>query len=144
MVTLQWVRLDVKGGQVREGYPFTVACNVNGSKFVKLRWFKDGYPIEPSGALLRKVSVFVHRDQDLRGFHTLYLEIKQASVADRGKYECMASDWGQTVNKSVFLDVVTPPILDLLPASPSVFPVRVFCLFDLSMLVKIHLLRLCF
>lgn len=124
------MRLDVKGGLVREGYPFTVACNVNGSKLVKLRWFKDGHPVDPSGALLRRVSVFVHWDQDLRGFHTLYLEIKQASVADRGKYECVASDWGQSVNKSVFLDVVTPPILDLLPANPSVLPVRVIFIFQ--------------
>ena len=116
---MQWVKLDVKG-QVREGYPFTVACNANGSKKLKLRWYKDGHPVDAAFALLRNMSIFVHEVQDLRGYFTLYLEVKQASVADRGEYECRASDWEQTVRKSVFLDVITPPILDLMPINPAV------------------------
>lgn len=115
----QWVKLDVKG-QVREGYPFTVACKANGSKNVKLYWYKDGSPVDPSHALLRNVSVEMDPQQDLRGFFILYLNVKQASLADRGEYECRANDWGQAARKSVFLDVLTPPILDLVPANPAV------------------------
>ncbi len=119
----QWVRMDVKDGRVREGYPFIAACKANGSKQLRLHWFKDGFPLDPSGALLRNVSVYVHHTQDLRGFYTLNLEVKAASVSDRGEYECRASDWGQTARMSVFLDVITPPVLDLMPANPSVLPV---------------------
>ncbi|KAI9565389.1 hypothetical protein GHT06_009181 [Daphnia sinensis] len=120
---IEWVKLDVKG-QVREGYPFTVACNANGSgkKDLKMGWYKDGHPIDDSYALLRNVSIFVHQQQDLRGFFTLYLEVKQASVFDRGEFECRAKDWGQTARKSVFLNVITPPILDLMPINPVVLP----------------------
>jgi hypothetical protein len=121
---MQWVKLDVKG-QVREGYPFTVACNANGSgrKDLKMGWFKDGHRVDDSFALARNVSIFIHEKQDLRGFFTFYLEVKQASLADRGEFECRATDWGQTVRKSVFLDVITPPILDLMPINPVVLPV---------------------
>ncbi|XP_057370422.1 uncharacterized protein LOC130691485 isoform X2 [Daphnia carinata] len=120
---IEWVKLDVKG-QVREGYPFTVACNANGSgkKDLKISWYKDGHPIDDSLALLRNVSIFVHQQRDLRGFFTLYLEVKHASLFDRGEFECRAMDWGQTVSKSVFLDVITPPILDLMPINPVVLP----------------------
>ncbi|XP_057370415.1 uncharacterized protein LOC130691484 [Daphnia carinata] len=120
---IEWVKLDVKG-QVREGYPFTVACNANGSgkKDLKMGWYKDGHRIDDSFALLRNVSIFVHQQQDLRGFFTLYLEVKQASLFDRGEFECRAKDWGQTARKSVFLDVITPPILDLMPINPVVLP----------------------
>ncbi|KAI9565392.1 hypothetical protein GHT06_009184 [Daphnia sinensis] len=120
---IEWVKLDVKG-QVREGYPFTVACNANGSgkKDLKMGWYKDGHPIDDSYALLRNVSIFIHQQRDLRGFFTLYLEVKQASVFDRGEFECRAKDWGQTARKSVFLDVITPPILDLMPINPVVLP----------------------
>uniref|UniRef100_A0A0P6DRA2 Brain-specific angiogenesis inhibitor n=1 Tax=Daphnia magna TaxID=35525 RepID=A0A0P6DRA2_9CRUS len=120
---IEWVKLDVKG-QVREGYPFTVACNANGSgkKDLKMGWYKDGHPIDDSFALQRNMSIFVHQQQDLRGFFTLYLEVKQASLFDRGEFECRAKDWGQTARKSVFLDVITPPILDLMPINPVVLP----------------------
>ncbi|KAK4018037.1 hypothetical protein OUZ56_000106 [Daphnia magna] len=120
---IEWVKLDVKG-QVREGYPFTVACNANGSgkKNLKMGWYKDGHPIDDSFALQRNMSIFVHQQQDLRGFFTLYLEVKQASLFDRGEFECRAKDWGQTARKSVFLDVITPPILDLMPINPVVLP----------------------
>uniref|UniRef100_A0A0P6EIG7 Brain-specific angiogenesis inhibitor n=1 Tax=Daphnia magna TaxID=35525 RepID=A0A0P6EIG7_9CRUS len=120
---IEWVKLDVKG-QVREGYPFTVACNANGSgkKDLKMGWYKDGHPIDDSFALQRNMSIFVHQQQDLRGFFTLYLEVKQASLFDRGEFECRAKDWGQTARKSVFLDVITPPILDLMPMNPVVLP----------------------
>lgn len=73
--------------------------------------------------MLRNMSVFVHQAQDLRGFFTLYLEVKQASIADRGEYECRANDWDQSVRKSVFLDVITPPILDVMPINPTFFSV---------------------
>lgn len=119
-LVIEWIRLDVRDGQVREGYPFIVACKANGSKRVRLSWFKDGHPVDPSSAILRNVSVYVHHGQDLRGFHTLNLEVKQAVLADRGEYECRASDWEQSRSASVFLDVVTPPVLDLMPANPSV------------------------
>ncbi|EFX79778.1 hypothetical protein DAPPUDRAFT_104018 [Daphnia pulex] len=120
---IEWVKLDVKG-QVREGYPFTVACNANGSgrKDLTMGWFKDGHRVDDSFALARNVSIFIHEKQDLRGFFTFYLEVKQASLADRGEFECRATDWGQTVRKSVFLDVITPPILDLMPINPVVLP----------------------
>lgn len=121
---MQWVKLDVKG-QVREGYPFTVACNANGSgrKNLKMDWFKDGHRVDDSFALVRNMSIFIHEKQDLRGFFTFYLEVKQASLVDRGEFECRANDWEQTVRKSVFLDVITPPILDLMPINPVVLPV---------------------
>lgn len=124
---------------MREGSPFIVACNANGTEKVKLRWFKDGAPVDPSYALLRNVSLFVHQERNLRGFYTLYLEVKQAVLADRGHYECQASDWGQTLRQGVFLDVITPPILDLMPNNPSVPPVLryssfVFCPLYFSML----------
>ena len=115
--------MDAKGGRVRLGHPFIVACNANGTEKVKLRWFKDGSPIDPSYALLRNVSLFVHQEKNLRGFYTLYLEVKQAVLADRGYYECQASDWGQTTHQRVFLDVITPPALDLKPNDHSVLPV---------------------
>ena len=125
---MQWVKLDV-GGQVREGYPFTVACKTNGSgkKDLKMSWFKDGHPVNDSFALVRNMSIFNPQNQDLQGFFTFTLEVKHASLADRGEFECRTTDWGQTARKSVFLDVITPPILDLMPINPVVQPVFSCC-----------------
>ena len=110
-----------------------MACNANGSgrKDLKMGWFKDGHPVDDSFVLVRNMSIFIHQKQDLRGFFTLYLEVKQASLADRGEFECRANDWGQTARKSVFLDVITPPILDLMPINPVVLPVFSFLLFKI-------------
>lgn len=116
------MQLDhASNGQVRTGYPFSVACKTNGSDKLKVQWFKDGSPVVSTNAL-RPIAVTL-QPADLRGFSTVYLEIKKATVSDRGEYECRAKDWGQTVRKTVFLDVVTPPVLDLMPLNPTVFPV---------------------
>ena len=126
---MQWVKLDVEG-QVREGYPFTVACYTNGSgkKDLTMSWFKDGHPVDDSFALVRNMSISIF--QNLSGNFTYYLEVKQSSLADRGEFECRANDWGQTARKSIFLDVITPPILDLMPINPVVLPVFSFSLFQ--------------
>ena len=116
------MQLDhAKNGQVRKGYPFSVACKTNGSDKLKVQWFKDGSPVVLTNAL-RPIAVTM-QPADLRGFSTVYFEVKKATISDRGEYECRAQDWGQTVRKTVFLDVVTPPVLDLMPLNPTVFPV---------------------
>ena len=112
------MRLDVRQARVREGYPFIVACKSNGSDQLEIRWYKDGYLVEVQHSL-RNITIELH-PPDLRGFYTSYLEIKKATASDRGEYECRASDWGQMVRSSVFLEVVTPPILNLMPANHSV------------------------
>ena len=61
---------------------------------------------------------------DMRGFSTHYLRIKEATVSDRGEYECRAGDFGQNISRSVFLDVVPPPILNVMPLNPTVQPVK--------------------
>lgn len=101
-----------------------MACNANGTKKLKLEWYKDGHPVKAAFSLLRNMSIYVLQAQELRGFYTLYLEVKKASVADRGEYECRVTDLGQSVRQSIFVDVITPPVLDLIPINMAVLSVR--------------------
>ena len=61
--------------------------------------------------------------ENMRGYSTHYLRIKEATVSDRGEYECTAHDFGQNVSRSIFLDIVPPPILNVMPLNPTVQPV---------------------
>ena len=95
-----------------------MACKSEGSDQLDVRWFKDGYLVKPEYSLR---AMYIRRlPPDLLGHYTSYLEIKKATASDRGEYECRVSDWNQEVSASVFLEVITPPIVDLLPANPSV------------------------
>ena len=54
----QRIHLDhARNGQVREGFPFSVACKVNGSPRLTVDWFKDGVRVHVEAASLRHIEV---------------------------------------------------------------------------------------
>ncbi|XP_033739232.1 uncharacterized protein LOC117326583 [Pecten maximus] len=101
-----------------QGNDLTLSCEARGSKNLKFRWFKDNAPFEPQ---LSTRDAFQSRipsttEETIRSV----MRIDKVSPFDKGKFTCEASDYGEVQNKSISIDVITFPLVDLDPLSTSV------------------------
>ncbi|OWF46372.1 uncharacterized protein LOC110455783 isoform X2 [Mizuhopecten yessoensis] len=103
-----------------QGNDLTLSCEARGSENLKFRWFKDNAQFEP---LLSTRDAFQSRipsttEEMIRSV----MIIDRVSPFDKGTFTCEGSDYGEVQNKSISIDVITFPLVDLDPLSTSVLP----------------------
>ncbi|XP_069126254.1 uncharacterized protein [Argopecten irradians] len=101
-----------------QGNDLTLSCEARGSANLKFSWFKDNAPFDPQ---LSTRDAFQSRipsttEETIRSV----MRIDRVSPFDKGTFTCEASDYGEVQNKSISIDVITFPLVDLDPLSTSV------------------------
>lgn len=95
----------------RVGDELMVACMAVGSSALRVRWFKDGFPVDPEVPFRSLWTSLVPKNS--KDQFTALLAIDRASTHDAGVFTCQVSDWGAVQNKSVRvrLDVAPRPLV---------------------------------
>ncbi|CAN8001593.1 unnamed protein product [Ixodes hexagonus] len=95
----------------RVGDELMVACMAVGSSALRVRWFKDGFPVDPDVPFRSLWTSLVPKNS--KDQFTALLAIDRASTYDAGVFTCQVSDWGAVQNKSVRvrLDVAPHPLV---------------------------------
>ncbi|CAB3232074.1 unnamed protein product [Arctia plantaginis] len=92
--------------QAKDGDVVTIPCEVDGVPTPKVKWFKDGSPIDHLS------------DFQITANHTLKWHAKVLS--DNGLYTCVAENAFGSTNKTVLVDVFDPPHIEL----PKLFTIK--------------------
>ncbi|KAK9512682.1 hypothetical protein O3M35_001054 [Rhynocoris fuscipes] len=108
----------ITGDQViREGHQLVLSCIAQGSQFMSFRWLKDGDPInvtKSAGIMWTNLIPKTDRQE-----YTAVLGIEKVDALDEGYYTCQIYDWGLQECKSIYIEVVQAPQVQVLPMSAS-------------------------
>ncbi|XP_071145191.1 uncharacterized protein [Mytilus edulis] len=117
------MRVDTGSGLAAlEDKSMTLSCVARGRPSITFKWFKDGYLLD----LRFDVSLFRKRAQETLipasrdGILRSVITFDHVSPLDRGTFTCEARDGEKAENKSISVNVLTVPLVDLYPLSISV------------------------
>ncbi|CAC5367520.1 unnamed protein product [Mytilus coruscus] len=117
------MRVDSGSGLAAlEDKSMTLSCVARGRPSITFKWFKDGYLLD----LRFDVSLFRKRAQETLipssrdGILRSVITFDHVSPLDRGTFTCEARDGEKAENKSIAVNVLTVPLVDLYPLSVSV------------------------
>ncbi|KAL5016581.1 hypothetical protein ScPMuIL_006170 [Solemya velum] len=97
----------IQGGLMR------IVCTARGSDSMEVRWFKDGYPIDIT---LTKRNPWVRQiAHTFDKTYLFYLNIDSVSMLDAGVFKCVVSDYEDSQNKSILVNVLAPPRVEIQP-----------------------------
>nr|XP_024217757.1 uncharacterized protein LOC106687952 [Halyomorpha halys] len=109
--------IEISNQNILEGEPVVLSCIAQGSEQIEFYWYKDGYSIDPnksSGELWLKKLPKNSKDE-----YRAVLGIKSTKPVDTGRYTCRVADWGLKECRSVFLEVQSPPDVQISPMTAS-------------------------
>ncbi|KAF6206427.1 hypothetical protein GE061_017660 [Apolygus lucorum] len=115
--SVQISKKDRREGDVRIGDQVILSCVAQGTSYMEFTWFKDGDPINVSkstGELWTKIM-----SKDTKDEYSAYLGIESVTPWDEGRYTCQVVDWGVQECRSIYLEVVQAPSVQILPMSAS-------------------------
>ncbi|XP_067123304.1 uncharacterized protein [Centruroides vittatus] len=102
-----------------EGTEFSLACIAQGSASMSFKWFKDGAPINvhtPYRTIWTSQVPKNSRDQ-----YTALLGFDRTNILDSGVFTCQVSDWDNTHNKSLQVNVISAPLFLLEPLTATIY-----------------------
>ncbi|XP_048486166.1 uncharacterized protein LOC105385854 isoform X2 [Plutella xylostella] len=104
--------------EVWEGSEFILSCTAYGSPDTRFTWYKDGVKINFNGTLrdiwTRTVA------EDALGRRISVLGVSEARALDGGRWACGADDAGRRRCRALWLAVLRPPDVRLLPSTLTV------------------------
>ncbi|XP_064487126.1 uncharacterized protein LOC135399242 [Ornithodoros turicata] len=108
---------SIESGQphTRLGDELVVACITLGSSALKVLWFKDGFPVDPTTPFRSLWTTLVPKNS--RDQYTALLGIDRTTVYDSGVFTCQVSDWGAVQNKSMIVRIDSAPRPVVTPAA---------------------------
>ncbi|XP_050403368.1 uncharacterized protein LOC126819404 isoform X2 [Patella vulgata] len=95
----------------------TIACTARGSSDMTFHWYKDGYLVDVN--LSDRNAWVVRIPRTMKDKQMSVLNIDGVTVYDKGVFTCRIEDFGHSQNKSVIVDVITYPHIEVTPLAMS-------------------------
>ncbi|XP_054708050.1 uncharacterized protein LOC129217735 [Uloborus diversus] len=114
---------------VAEGTELTLACMVQGSRDLKVEWFRDGQPVHTHDAERSMWKAIVPKNSQEE--YTALLGFDRVVSLDSGTFTCQATDFGFIRNRSIYVYVQSAPVPQLTPMTATVpvgSPLVITCL----------------
>nr|KAG5703222.1 hypothetical protein BaRGS_034133 [Batillaria attramentaria] len=103
-----------------EGKTMMVLCTARGSDRLRFRWFKDGNEFNES---LTSRNAWIMRLQNEADHKQMSIfTIDGVTTYDKGEFACEIEDFGQRERKSVRIDVMPLPQVEIKPLTASLLP----------------------
>ncbi|KAG7297833.1 hypothetical protein JYU34_018576 [Plutella xylostella] len=117
--------------EIWEGSEFALTCTAYGSLDVTFTWYKDGVKINFNGTSRNIWTKTLIEDET--GHVTSILQVSPAEHVDSGRWSCAADDVGRRRCRALWLTVLRPPDIRLIPSALTVNKgdnVSIMCLTD--------------
>ncbi|GFS30097.1 uncharacterized protein TNIN_411052 [Trichonephila inaurata madagascariensis] len=103
---------------IAEGTELTLACMIQGSEDMKVKWFKDGYPVHVhTGERSMWTTIVPKNSQDQ---YTALLGFDRVASLDTGTFTCQVTDWGFVRNSSIYVHVLFAPQPQVSPMTATI------------------------
>ncbi|XP_076315736.1 uncharacterized protein LOC143228353 [Tachypleus tridentatus] len=109
--------LNVEASQkmpVVEGAEISLRCIILGSNNIKVRWFKDRYPINIDQENRTWTTII---PQASKHHYTAILKISKVHHLDSGTFTCKATNWGIVREQKLEIEVISSPEISIFPLS---------------------------
>ncbi|XP_070196079.1 uncharacterized protein, partial [Littorina saxatilis] len=112
-----------------EGKSLTLVCTARGSSRLKFRWYKDKFLFNASLTSRNAWEVRINDDYDDKQMSIF--NVDGVTMFDKGEFSCEIEDFGEVENKTVTVDVMPLPHVEIKPLTASLLlgqPVSFRCL----------------
>ncbi|GBL84389.1 hypothetical protein AVEN_117159-2 [Araneus ventricosus] len=103
---------------IAEGTELTLACMIQGSEHMKVKWFKDGHPVHVHTGERSMWTTIVPKNSQEQ--YTALLGFDRVAALDTGTFTCQVTDWGFVRNSSIYVYVMAAPQPQVTPMTATI------------------------
>ncbi|XP_076462045.1 uncharacterized protein LOC143294556 [Babylonia areolata] len=103
-----------------EGKSLILVCTARGSKALQFRWYKDQFLFNP--ALTSRSAWEVRLNDEFDDKQMSIYNVEGVTMFDKGTFSCEVEDFGEVENRSVTVDVMPLPQVEIKPLTANLLP----------------------